>query len=170
MSSVGARLLAQEYVRDLLGPDALAVPDPWAGPTTEVTMPARAIRGDFELFVRPCSHCRERIMWAKTNASGRREWMPLDYDPAPRGNVLAYPAPDDRRLLVCDVLPDRGAGARRVEQMRRDGWLLFLHHRLSCPKADQWARGPLSTRPQPTGIARMPEPTPDPEPDGLFPI
>lgn len=131
-------------------------------------MTARAIRADFELFARTCSHCRAAIMWAKTNASGRREWMPLDYEPAPRGNVLAYPAPGDPRLLVCDVLADRGREARRLDEMRRDGWLLFLHHRLSCPKAEQWARGPLSTRPQPTGIRKMPDPAPVPDPPGLF--
>lgn len=131
-------------------------------------MTVRAIRADFELFERTCSHCKARIMWAKTNASGRKEWMPLDVEPAPRGNVLAYPAPGDPRLLVCDVLSDRGRDQPRLDAMRADGWLLFQHHRLSCPRAEEWSKGPLALRPQPTGIrVRPPDPEPPP-PEGLF--
>ena len=135
-------------------------------------MTARPIRADFELFERTCSRpagCGGRIMWAKTNASGRTEWMPLDAEPSPRGNVLAYPAPDDPRMLVCDVLPTRGRDARRAEGMRADGWLLFVHHRTSCPRADAWARGPKSLRPRPTGVRVKPEDAPPPPPEGLFP-
>jgi len=135
-------------------------------------MTARPVLADFELFERECRRpagCGRRIMWAKTNASGRTEWMPLDAEPSERGNVLAYPAPDDPRLLVCDVLPTRGRDARRAAGMRADGWLLFEHHAVSCPRAEQWQRGPKATRPQPTGIRRRPDPTPPPPPEGLFP-
>jgi hypothetical protein len=131
----------------------------------------RPIPADFELFERACggaAGCGGRIMWAKTNASGRREWMPLDYEPSPRGNVLAYPAPDNPRLLVCDVLATRGPEARRLDGMRRDGWLTFTHHRMSCPRADQWARAPKSMRPAPSAYREPPAPVPDPEPEGLF--
>lgn len=123
---------------------------------------------DLDLFERGCSHCTGRIMWAKTNASGRQEWMPLDAVPSPRGNVLAYPAPDDPRLLVCDVLSTRGPAGRRLAGMRADGWPTFLHHGQSCPKADEWSRRPKALRPRPTGIAVMPQPDPEPEPEGLF--
>lgn len=84
-------------------------------------------------------------MWAWTNASGRRERMPLDATPEPNGNVMVYRDDDNPRLLICDVI---GSKAHRAH-LTRAGWPLYLHHRLSCPKADRWARGPLSMRPAP---------------------
>jgi hypothetical protein len=129
----------------------------------------RVARADLELFERVCRRpvgCGGRIMWARTNASNRTEWMPLDAEPADDGNVLAYPAPDNARLLVCDVLGHRSRAA--LDAMRDDGVLLFRHHRLSCPRADSWARQPLSMRPGPTGVRPAPKPEPEPEPEGLF--
>ncbi len=132
---------------------------------------ARPVAADFELFERICSGpsgCGGRIMWAKTNASGRTEWLPVDAVPSDRGNVLAYPAPDNPRLLVCDVLATRGPEARRAAGMRADGWLLFTHHRTSCPRADQWARAPKAMRPRPSAFREPPPPAAEPEPEGLF--
>lgn len=104
-------------------------------------------------------------MWAKT-LPDRVEWMPLDFEPAENGNVLVFPAEDNPRLLVAQVVGKRSAAA-----MRAGGWLLFVHHRLSCAYTDQWSRGPKAMRPKPTG-ARTPPPsvdTADPEPqEGLF--
>lgn len=130
-------------------------------------MTVKAIAADFELFERSCPDCHKPIMWAKTNASDRTEWMPLDFAPAERGNVLAYPAPENARLLVCDVLDHR---SRKLSAMRADGWLLFSHHRVSCPFADRWARQNKSMRPRPTGVRAEPPrvDTPEQEPAALF--
>lgn len=132
-------------------------------------MSGRPVAADYELFIRECSDCHKQIMWAKTNASKRQEWMPLDADPVSTGNVLAYPAPDNARLLVCDVLDHR---SRRLPGMRADGWLTFQHHRLSCPYADSWARKPRALRPRPTGVRAEPPAAGahDPAPEGLFDV
>jgi hypothetical protein len=120
---------------------------------------------DFELHRRECPDCHKEIMWAKTNASGRKEWMPLDAEPIRSGNVLAYPAPDRPRVLVCDVL---GRGPR-AGLMFDDGWPIFIHHRLSCPYADRWARQNKSMRPGPAGTRiERPEFAEADQTEGLF--
>lgn len=126
-------------------------------------MTARPHRSDFELFERICSDCKGRIMWARVGKD-RGEWMPLDADPSPTGNVLAQPDPTAPRRLIADVLGRPAARAAMVA----DGWLLFQHHRLSCPHADRWARKNKSLRPGPTGVRPAPVPAPPPVPEGLF--
>jgi hypothetical protein len=120
--------------------------------------------GDLELFVRTCSDCRKPIMWAKTVASDGQEWIPLDADPLASGNVIVFRDPEQPRRLLADVVDSKGMRAG----MRADGWSFWQHHRLSCPRADQWARRPKHLRPQPTGIRKAPDPKPLPEPEGLF--
>ncbi len=133
-------------------------------------MTARAARADIELFERVCQRpvgCGGRILWARTVASGLTEWMPLDAEPTPDGNILAYPDPTNRRRLIC-VVYDVRKNRARLAGMVADGWLLFQHHRLSCPRADQWARAPKSMRPGPTGVRPAPPPPEPDEPEGLF--
>lgn len=126
-------------------------------------MTARPVAADFELFHRVCSDCRKSIMWARVGKL-RDEWMPLDSDPVDSGNVLAQPDPTAPRRLIADVL---GRPATRAA-MVADGWLLFQHHRLSCPYADQWARKNKSLRPGPTGVRPAPAVDTPPPPEGLF--
>jgi hypothetical protein len=123
----------------------------------------RPIRADFELFERTCSDCHKPILWARVGKN-RDEWMPLDAAPVDTGNVLAQPDPHAPRRLIADVLGRPTARAA----MAADGWLLFQHHRLSCPFADRWARRPVSQRPRPTGIRPAPAAVSTPDPEGLF--
>lgn len=120
--------------------------------------------GDLELFVRNCSDCRRPIMWAKTVASDGQEWIPLDAEPIATGNVIVFRDPNAPRRLLADVV---GRSAVRAG-MRADGWHFWQHHRISCPRADEWARRPKHLRPQPTGVRNAPPKDPLPEPEGLF--
>jgi hypothetical protein len=116
-------------------------------------MPSKPDRFDLlHAFARPCNFCRERIMWAWTNASGLTVRMPVDAVPVPEGNVVVYRHDTRRRLLVCDVLDRKG---RR--SLAAGGWPLYAHHRLTCTQADRWARGPLSMRPAPPRGQEQPE-------------
>jgi hypothetical protein len=86
-----------------------------------------------------CNHCKQLIVWATTGTDGR---MPVDW-PAPDtgGNVLLVH--DDRKGLIATVL---GTAAQRGAYAS-SGWRLYLHHRLSCPFADRWARPSQARRP-----------------------
>ena len=133
-----------------------------------MSAPAKPDLGDLELFRRVCSGphgCGKEIMWARVG-KGHDELMPIDADPSPTGNVLARPDPGNRRRLLGDVIGSR----MRREAMAADGWLLFLHHRLSCARADRWARQPHAMRPQPTGFAPVPAAVAVAEPEGLFDV
>lgn len=111
------------------------------------TMSTKPDRFDLlHAFAKPCNYCRQRIMWAWTNASGRVERMPLDAAPVPEGNVIAYRDEKRPRLLVCDVIGKRGD--RR--KLALGGWPLYQHHRLTCSQAERWARAPIAMRPQPS--------------------
>jgi hypothetical protein len=125
----------------------------------------RPVRADFELWWRTCPDCRKPIMWARVGKD-RDEWMPLDAEPVPSGNVLAQPDPTAPRRLIADVLGRPAARAAMVA----DGWLLFQHHRLSCPFADKWARQNKSMRPGPTGVRPAPAVDTLPDPEGLFDV
>jgi hypothetical protein len=123
----------------------------------------RPIAADFELFERICPDCRKPIMWAKVGKK-HDEWMPIDAEPVSTGNVLAYPDPTAPRRLLADVI---GRAPVRAG-MREQGWLMFQHHRLSCPFADRWARQKIAQRPGPTGLRPAPVVDTPPEPEGLF--
>lgn len=119
--------------------------------------------GDLELHVKQCPDCRQPLLWAKTVASDGQEWIPLDGDPIDSGNVIVFPDPSAPRRLLADVVGNQHMRAG----MRADGWHFWQHHRLSCPRADQWARRPKHLRPQPTGVRKAPDRA-APEPESLF--
>lgn len=129
---------------------------------TAARTPARPDPRDLEVFHRVCSACRKPVMWPRSVATG--DLMPVDAEPTPGGNVLCRRSDDDPRRLVCDVIGRKATRAAMAE----DGWPMWVHHRLSCPKADEWARQPKHRRPQPTGLRPAPTPTAAPEPEGLF--
>jgi hypothetical protein len=126
------------------------------------------VHPDLEQFVRDCSDCHKPIVWAKTIASGLKEWMPLDAAPHPdRGNVLLARDPQAPRRLTADVVGNRG----NLRRLRFGGYRLYLHHGQSCPYADRWARVKRHERPAPRGVAAAPHlPTREPNtaPEGLF--
>jgi hypothetical protein len=127
-------------------------------------MPTPVDLRELELFVRPCNYCKGGILWGKTVGA---EWMPLDADPSPNGNVLPYLDPTDRRRLLVHVIGHRGV----LRKLRAGGISLFTHHRMSCPDADRWARLHKHERPTPRGFAaaRPAVPTTEhDEPLGLF--
>lgn len=96
---------------------------------------------EFEQAHRDCPDCHESIIWARTvNA----QWMPVDAEPSILGNVVLS-APGSGRWPRCNVV---GRPAMR-DAMRRAGRQLYLHHRLSCPFADRWARTPGARIPTP---------------------
>lgn len=74
----------------------------------------------------PCRNCGAPILWRRTNSESL---IPLDAEPVPAGNI----AIDSVRALVY--------GPADAEEARERGVPLHQHHRLSCPHADQWARG-----------------------------
>jgi hypothetical protein len=89
-------------------------------------------------FGRRCRNCQQWIMWAWTRDGER---MPLDAQPSEHGNVIAYRDPANRnRLLVTVYGATAAEPRRRLAQMRRAGWPTYTHHRISCPKAEEWAR------------------------------
>lgn len=81
-------------------------------------------------FATRCNYCHKRIMWAWTDNETR---MPLDATPTPFGNVRAY---QEGRRLQCEEISKREDRHRLI----LGGWLLYQHHRMSCPQADKWAR------------------------------
>jgi hypothetical protein len=84
-------------------------------------------------FGRTCRNCRRRIMWAWTGADER---MPVDAQPTEHGDVLLRRDPARPRRLLAAVEGSR----RRLDAMRAAGWPTYQHHRLSCPRAEEWAR------------------------------
>jgi hypothetical protein len=86
-----------------------------------------------------CNFCKQLIVWTTTDKGAR---MPVDW-PAPvtGGNVLLVL--DDRKGLIATVL---GTLAHR-RAYSAVGWPLYLHHRLSCPDAERWARDPANAAP-----------------------
>lgn len=115
-------------------------------------MPAAPDPRSLEIFERLCGDCHKPIFWTKTVASGGLDWMPVDAAPVLGGNVIVYPDPKAPRRILSDVI---GKGLVRAG-MAADGWRFHQHHRLSCPRADHWARQPVHKRPKPTGIAPAP--------------
>jgi hypothetical protein len=84
--------------------------------------------GDVEL----CNFCDGRIIWLLTTNDVR---MPVDAEPDhERGNVI-------RQGDHAGVL-----GAGPAAGARAAGKALHLHHRLTCPFADRWARPAGATR------------------------
>jgi hypothetical protein len=96
------------------------------------------------VFAQPCNYCRQMIMWGNT-AAGER--MPVDADPTPFGNVRLHRR---GRVLTADVI----GKAEDRRRLRLGGHPLFQHHRLSCTKAEQWAR----TQAKPTPAVDTPRP------------
>ena len=90
-----------------------------------------------QLDKRRCNHCKGLIVWAITGTDSR---MPVDW-PAPDtgGNVLLVL--DDHKGLIATVLGTPG----QRQAYATSGWPLYLHHRLSCPFAERWARNPQNT-------------------------
>jgi DNA-directed RNA polymerase subunit RPC12/RpoP len=73
----------------------------------------------------PCPDCQALILWLITD---RNRLMPVDAQPSPRGNVA-------RQGRHGGVLNPRQATVARGR-----GVPLYLHHRLTCPHADRWAK------------------------------
>lgn len=96
---------------------------------------------DFEQARRDCPDCHKAIIWARTKND---QWMPLDGEPSDHGNVQLL-ALADTRWPYADVI---GRPQSRTA-LRAAGQKLYLHHRLSCPFADRWARTPGARIPTP---------------------
>jgi len=86
---------------------------------------------DLSAFVTPCPDCKQPIMWPRT-VTGQR--MPVDAEAVPGGNVMVTVNPSGENL-GCDVV--NRADSRRLAA---GGHLLYRHHRITCTKADRWAR------------------------------
>lgn len=82
-------------------------------------------------FAAPCTHCRMPVMWTLT-ATGEK--IPVDVQPTAFGNIRLY---RDGRRLASQV----AATPTERRRLLHGGWPLFHLHRLSCPKAADWARG-----------------------------
>ena len=97
---------------------------------------------EFEQAHRECPDCHHDIVWARTKNA---QWMPLDGEPNSKGNVALVPNPDSDRWPIADVIGRPATRAAMVAAGRK----LYLHHRLSCPFADRWARTPGARIPTP---------------------
>jgi hypothetical protein len=88
-----------------------------------------------------CNYCKASIIWAVTEKDGR---MPVDAAPDQHGNVLLRATPavvELKRPHAATVLAVVIGKATKRAAMRAHGVELRTHHRLSCPKASEWARG-----------------------------
>jgi len=96
---------------------------------------------DLSAFVTDCPDCRQPILWPFTKGGTTR--MPVDAAPAANGNVLIVVDPTNPKRITCDVIGNRANRSR----LRSGGWLLYLHHRLTCTKAEKWARPETRRKP-----------------------
>jgi hypothetical protein len=81
----------------------------------------------------PCATCQAAVIWAETEAGKR---MPVDPEPAAKGNVRLHERPDDVPLAV--VL-------KPADLFGKTG--LHLSHFVTCPDADTFRRRPRPRRP-----------------------
>lgn len=79
-----------------------------------------------------CATCHAEIIWARTP---RLQWMPVDAEPSPDGNVLLHWGADG--LVHCRTL----GTAQRFG--RTD---LRLSHFVGCPDSVKWRRHPPGGR------------------------
>lgn len=82
-------------------------------------------------FAVPCTYCRMSVMWTHTVTG---EKIPVDVQPTQFGDIRLY---RDGRRLASQV----AATPTERRRLLHGGWPLFHAHRLSCPKASDWARG-----------------------------
>lgn len=79
---------------------------------------------------KPCNYCGKKIVWTKTEKGGR---MPLDAAPDTNGNVLIY-------MHAGEAISAVVAKKARLDAIRAQGTPMYLHHKLSCPRASEWQR------------------------------
>lgn len=75
---------------------------------------------------KPCEWCSQGILLAVGPRGGT---VPLDPEPSPRGTMI----------LLGEAAGTLTRG--QVEGMRAAGKPLYQHHRHSCPRAREWAKG-----------------------------
>lgn len=76
-----------------------------------------------------CDYCTAKIVWTES----RNARMPVDLAPVELGNVLVQVSPAGLASSVIASPTQRAA-------LQAAGWVLHQHHKLTCPKADQWSR------------------------------
>lgn len=103
-------------------PAVAAAPDPTPAPRP--ASPAGCTEKDV------CNHCGARLTWALTVNDKR---MPVDAEPSPRGNIVLKT--DGRGVWGAHVVGTK----RQADALRANGYLLHLHHAVSCPYAARWA-------------------------------
>lgn len=79
----------------------------------------------------PCDYCDQPIIWTVTEKDAR---MPVDAEPSDHGNVLVR---RERGRVIGAVIGSRS----KRDAMRSHDVALRTHHRLSCPRVSEWARG-----------------------------
>jgi hypothetical protein len=92
-------------------------------------------------FAEPCPDCQQPILWPWTNASSGVNRMPCDAEPVGvAGNVLISVDPANPERIVCDVIGNGARGRAHCRRLAAGGHPIYWHHRLTCTKADKWAR------------------------------
>jgi hypothetical protein len=84
---------------------------------------------DLSEFAELCPGCQQPILWPLTVTGAQ---MPVDAEPVLGGNVMVHVTPAG---LGCDV--KSRADCRRLHA---GGHLLYRHHRITCTRAEKWAR------------------------------
>jgi hypothetical protein len=87
-------------------------------------------------FAELCPDCQQPILWPWTSASAGVNRMPVDAEPVDTGNVLVTVDSLNPNRIVCDVIGNR-ANRRKLAA---GGHALYQHHRITCTRAEKWAR------------------------------
>jgi hypothetical protein len=87
---------------------------------------------DLAGFIEPCPDCNQPILWPQTVNNVR---MPVDAEPVGNGNVMVVRVDSHPLRLICNVV-------RRsdISKLAAGGHLLYRHHRITCTRAEKWAR------------------------------
>lgn len=75
-----------------------------------------------------CRSCGAKIIWCTNAETGKK--MPLDADPHPEGNVIAWQSGDTAQQM-CRVMGKREDVGRRNR---------YVSHFKTCPEADSWRK------------------------------
>lgn len=119
--------------------------------------PAERARLAVKAAAEPCDYCKSLIVWT-VNANTDVP-MPVDAAPAADGGNVVVTTGVGPGRLISSVL----GTPRQRQATAAAGHDLHLHHRLSCPYADEWGRpggpkrGSYATRmPAPKTTRRAP--------------